>query len=52
MRFLLAAVVLAPVVALVVGAVRGRVQVRSCCGAASDDLRMRAAYPEQLAPPR
>ncbi len=45
MRLLLAAIVLAPVVALVVGAVRGRVRVQSCCSLpADDDARMRDAF--------
>ncbi len=45
MQFLVAAVVVSPVVALVVGAWRGRVQVRSCCAVPAHlDGRMAAAF--------
>lgn len=41
MRFLLALPVILFVVALVVGAVRGRVQMRSCCSVPADqDARL------------
>jgi hypothetical protein len=41
MRWLLAVIVVLPAVVLVVGAVRGRVQVRSCCSVdAVHDKRM------------
>jgi hypothetical protein len=44
MRWLLAIVVVLPAALLVVGAVRGRVQVRSCCAVdAAHDKRMIAA---------
>lgn len=46
--YVLAALVLLPVVLLVIGAVRGRVQVRPCCAVdPARDLRMRAAFTEQ-----
>ncbi len=44
MQFLLAAVVIAPVVVLVVGAVRGRVRVQPCCSDPAQDGRMAAAF--------
>jgi hypothetical protein len=45
MKFLIALVVFAPVVALVVGALRGQVRVRSCCAIdAAHDARMAPAY--------
>jgi hypothetical protein len=41
MRWVLAIIVVMPAVLLVVGAVRGRVQVRSCCAVdAAHDTRM------------
>jgi hypothetical protein len=41
MRWVLAVIVVLPAVVLVVGAVRGRVQVRSCCSVdAMHDKRM------------
>lgn len=46
MTYLLAALVLLPVIVLVVAALTGRARVQSCC-APSDpakDLRMRAAF--------
>ena len=46
MRWVLAVIVVMPAVLLVVGAVRGRVQVRSCCAVdAAHDKRMIAAEP-------
>ena len=43
-RYLIAAPIVIGMVLLAVGAVRGRVRVRSCCAAdASRDLRMRGA---------
>lgn len=45
--YVLAALVLLPVLLLVIGALRGRVEVRSCCAAdPARDLRMRAAFTE------
>ena len=44
MQFLIAAVVVAPVVVLVVGAVRGRVRVQPCCSDPAHDGRMAAAF--------
>ena len=44
MQFLLAALVIAPVVVLVVGAVRGRVRVQPCCTDPALDGRMAAAF--------
>ena len=48
LSYLIAAVVLAPVLALVVGAVTGRVRVQSCCVPTDParDLRMRDAFAE------
>lgn len=44
MQWVLAAVVVTPVVVLVVGALRGQVQVRSCCSVdAAHDKRITAA---------
>ena len=46
--YVVAAVVMLPVVLLVVAAVRGRAQVRSCCAAdPARDLRMRAAFTDE-----
>lgn len=48
MTYLLAVPVVAFVAFLVVGAVAGRVRVRSCCAAdPRQDLRMRAAFPDE-----
>ena len=45
MKLLLGLIVVAPVVILVVGALRGRVQMRSCCAVpAEQDRRMASAY--------
>lgn len=46
MSYLIAAVVVAPVVALVYGAWRGRVRVRGCCTVTDParDARMRGAF--------
>lgn len=44
MQYLLAALVIAPVVVLVVGAVRGRVRVQPCCTDPAMDGRMAAAF--------
>jgi hypothetical protein len=50
MRYFLAVLVLAPVVLLVVSAIRGRVQVRSCCAVdAASDGRISDAYREPAA---
>ena len=43
----IAVLVALPVVLLVVGAIRGRMEVRSCCAVEPErDLRMRAAFTE------
>jgi hypothetical protein len=47
MRWLLGALVVAALVVFVVGSVRGRVRVRSCCPDPRDDLRMRAAFGDE-----
>jgi hypothetical protein len=44
MQWLLAALVVAPVVYLVVGAARGRVQVRACCPDPAHDKRLVGAF--------
>jgi len=46
-RYLLAAIVVLPVLALAVGALTGRVRARSCCSIAdpAKDLRMRVDEP-------
>lgn len=47
MRFVLGLLVVIPAVVLVVAAVRGRAQVRSCCAAdPAGDRRMAAAFSE------
>jgi hypothetical protein len=49
MKLLLAAIVVAPLVLLVVGTIRGCVQVRSCCSVdASKDVRMASAFGTDL----
>ena len=53
MTYVLAALVLLPVIALVVAALTGRARVESCC-APSDpakDVRMRAALQDQESEP-
>jgi hypothetical protein len=46
--YLVAAVLVALLVALVAAALTGRVKVRSCCAAdPSKDLRMRAAFTDE-----
>ena len=46
--YVIAAVVLGAVLFLVIGAVTGRVKVRSCCAVdPSRDLRMRGVFNEQ-----
>ena len=49
LSYLIAAVVLLPVLALVVGALMGRVRIQSCCAPAdpAKDLRMRDALTEE-----
>ncbi len=48
MQYVVAFLVVAGVLAFVVAAVRGRVQVRSCCPAdARHDLRMRDAFADE-----
>ena len=47
MRYLIALLVLIPPVLLVVGTLRGRVDVRPCCVPAERDLRMAPAYAEE-----
>ena len=49
MQFLIAAVVVAPVVVLVVGAVRGRVRVQPCCSDPALDGRMAGAFEDAQA---
>ena len=44
MKLVIAAIVLLPMIVLVVGAVRGRVVVRSCCVPAEHDRRMADAF--------
>ncbi len=45
MRWVLGVIVVLPAVALVIGAIRGRVRVRSCCAVdAAHDKRMLSAY--------
>lgn len=44
MKFVIGALAIAPFLAVVVGALRGRVRVRSCCADARHDLRMREAF--------
>jgi hypothetical protein len=48
MTWVIAALVMVPVVALVFGAVTGRTRVSSCCSVAdpTKDLRMRGAFGE------
>jgi hypothetical protein len=48
-QWLLAALVVAPVAYLVVGAVRGRVQVRACCPDPAHDKRLAGAFEVELA---
>jgi hypothetical protein len=43
-QWLLAALVVAPAAYLVVGAVRGRVQVRACCPDPAHDKRLAGAF--------
>ena len=45
-RYLLAALVILPVLVLIVGAATGRVRARSCCAPTdpAKDLRMRGAF--------
>ncbi len=47
MRFVLAGLVVGPMLLLAGGALTGRVRARSCCAAAdpAHDLRMRGAFP-------
>ncbi|HET9655827.1 MAG TPA: hypothetical protein VFP72_10770 [Kineosporiaceae bacterium] len=46
MKFLFGLLVVLFMLRLVIGAVRGRIRVRSCCPAdPRQDLRMRGAYP-------
>ncbi len=52
MQVVIAAVVVAPVLALLIGAVMGRVRVRSCCAVeATRDGRMSAAFADASVPP-
>ncbi len=44
MKVLLGSLVCLPALTLVVGSLRGRVQVRSCCVDAEHDRRMSPAY--------
>jgi len=50
-QYLLAALVVAPVVVLVVGAVRGRVTVRACCSDPARDTRMAGAFDDAASGP-
>jgi len=47
-QWFLAALVVAPVAYLVVGAVRGRVQVRACCPDPAHDKRLAGAFETDL----
>jgi len=53
MEYLLGGIVLVFLLLLVVGAVTGRVNLRSCCSIAdpSRDMRMRAAFETESRPP-
>lgn len=51
-KLLLAALVVAPVLLLVVQAVRGRAQVRSCCSLPADQDARLAGAAESLEAPR
>ena len=48
-RYLLAALVVLPVLVLIVGAATGRVRARSCCAPTdpAKDLRMRGAFEDE-----
>jgi hypothetical protein len=47
-KLVLAALVLLPVVLLVVGSIRGRVRVSSCCAVpAEQDARLSSAYADE-----
>jgi len=48
-RYLLAALVILPVLVLIVGAATGRVRARSCCAPTdpAKDLRMRGAFEDE-----
>ena len=52
MEMVLATLIAVPLVALVVGALTGRVRLRSCCATSdpSRDLRMRAAFDSDQSP--
>ena len=52
MEMVIATLIAVPLVALVVGALTGRVQLRSCCATSdpSRDLRMRAAFDSDRPP--
>jgi hypothetical protein len=50
-QLLLAAIVVAPVVVLVVGAVRGRVTVRACCPDPAHDKRLAGAFDDAASAP-
>ena len=50
LTYVVASLVVLPVLVLVVGALRGRAQVRGCCPADPiRDLRMRAAFDDERA---
>ncbi|WP_344305281.1 hypothetical protein [Nocardioides bigeumensis] len=51
MQYVIAVLVVLPVVALVAGSLLGRVTLQSCCAPADPrtDLRMRAAFDEDVA---
>jgi hypothetical protein len=48
-QWFLAALVVAPVAYLVVGAIRGRVQVRACCPDPAHDKRLAGAFESDAA---
>ena len=52
MTYVLAALVVLPVLILLMGALTGRVNVRSCCGVSdpAKDLRMRDAFTDERSP--
>ena len=52
LEMVLATLIAVPLVALVVGALTGRVRLRSCCATSdpSRDLRMRAAFDSDQSP--
>lgn len=47
MRYVFGVLIVAALLVFVVGTVRGRVRVRSCCPDPRSDLRMRAAFADE-----